>query len=82
LRRLTPYNTYVIRGLPPGPIASPGIRSIKAALYPDNSDYLFFVAMNNGRHYFSVTGEEHVRAVELYQRTDYNNTTNEEQKTD
>ncbi|UCD36165.1 MAG: endolytic transglycosylase MltG [Nitrospiraceae bacterium] len=68
LRRKTPYNTYVIKGLPPGPIASPGIESIKAALYPEDVDFLFFVAMNNGRHYFSRTGEEHMEAVVVYQR--------------
>ncbi len=67
LRRATPYNTYVIKGLPPGPIASPGIESIKAALYPADVDYLYFVSKNNGRHYFSRTGEEHVEAVSYYQ---------------
>jgi UPF0755 protein len=68
LRRKTPYNTYVIKGLPPGPIASPGIKSIKAALYPADADYLYFVSKNNGEHHFSKTGEEHLRAVMLYQR--------------
>ncbi len=68
LRRATPYNTYVINGLPPGPIASPGIKSIKAALYPADVDYMYFVSKNNGTHYFSRTGEEHVKAVMLYQR--------------
>ncbi len=68
LMRVTPYNTYVISGLPPGPIASPCIKSIQAALYPDNSGYLFFVSMNNGRHYFSRSGEEHIKAVALYRR--------------
>jgi UPF0755 protein len=67
LKRATPYNTYVIRGLPPGPIASPGEKSIRAALYPADVDYMFFVSKNNGTHYFSVTGEEHVKAVNLYQ---------------
>lgn len=68
LLRVTPYNTYVINGLPPGPIASPGIKSIQAALYPEKTGYLFFVSMNNGRHYFSHSGKEHVKAVALYQR--------------
>ncbi len=68
LKRKTPYNTYVINGLPPGPIASPGINSIKAALYPSNVDFLYFVSRNNGTHYFSVSGEEHMKAVRLYQR--------------
>jgi UPF0755 protein len=67
LRRVTPYNTYVIYGLPPGPIASPGIKSIKAALYPADVDYLYFVSKNNGTHHFSRTGEEHLEAVMLYQ---------------
>jgi UPF0755 protein len=67
LRRHTPYNTYIIDGLPPGPIASPGIESIKAALYPADVDYLFFVSKNDGTHYFSRTGKEHERAVVKYQ---------------
>ncbi len=68
LRRATPYNTYVIDGLPPGPIASPGIKSIKAALYPADVDYMYFVSKNDGTHYFSRTGQEHMKAVTLYQR--------------
>jgi UPF0755 protein len=67
LKRATPYNTYVIRGLPPGPIASPGEKSIRAALNPADVDYMFFVSKNNGTHYFSATGEEHVKAVNFYQ---------------
>ena len=67
LKRETPYNTYVIRGLPLGPIASPGIKSIRAALYPDDVDYLFFVSKNDGTHHFSMTNKEHARAVALYQ---------------
>lgn len=68
LRRETPYNTYVINGLPPGPIASPSRESIKAALYPAPVDYLFFVSKNDGTHYFSRTVDEHERAVTIYQR--------------
>jgi UPF0755 protein len=67
LKRKTPYNTYVIRGLPPGPIASPGVKSIRAALYPDDVDFLFFVSKNDGTHQFSKTNREHARAVALYQ---------------
>jgi UPF0755 protein len=67
LKRETPYNTYVIRGLPPGPIASPGVKSIRAALYPDDVDFLFFVSKNDGTHQFSKTNREHARAVALYQ---------------
>jgi UPF0755 protein len=68
LRRDTPYNTYVNEGLPPGPIASPGIKSIKAALYPADVGYIYFVSKNDGTHYFSRTSEEHMNAVMLYQR--------------
>ena len=68
LKRVTPYNTYAINGLPPGPIASPGIRSIRAALYPADTDYLFFVSKNDGTHHFSRTGIEHMKAVMIYQR--------------
>ena len=68
LKRVTPYNTYAIYGLPPGPIASPGIRSIRAALNPADTDYLFFVSKNNGFHHFSRTGIEHMKAVMIYQR--------------
>ena len=63
----TPYNTYTIRGLPPGPIASPGTASIEAALYPAHTDYLFFVSKKDNTHQFSVTIEEHNRAVRKYQ---------------
>lgn len=67
LRMLTPYNTYKIRGLPVGPIANPGAKAIEAALYPDKSDYLFFVSKKDTTHYFSKTIEEHNRAVRKYQ---------------
>lgn len=63
----SPYNTYKHRGLPPGPIANPGLASIKAALYPAPADYFYFVSMNNGRHKFSHTLEEHHRATSKYQ---------------
>jgi UPF0755 protein len=75
LKRKTPYNTYVIEGLPPGPIASPGIKSIKAALYPAQVNYLYFVSKNDGTHYFSKTGEEHVAAVMLYRQKNNASTT-------
>jgi UPF0755 protein len=68
VRRKTPYNTYRIKGLPPGPIASPGMKSIVAALYPANVPYLYFVSNNDGTHHFSVTAEEHEKAVELYRQ--------------
>ena len=59
LRRETPYNTYVIDGMPPTPIANPGRLSIEAALNPDTTDYIFFVADGTGGHAFAVTLEEH-----------------------
>lgn len=68
LRRLTPYNTYIIRGLPPGPIANPGIASISAVLYPARTKYLYFVSKNDGSHHFSKTLAEHNRAVNYYQK--------------
>jgi UPF0755 protein len=68
LRYDSPYNTYVYRTLPPGPISSPGREALQAALYPAASEYLYFVSMNTGRHYFSRHLGEHQRAVQLYQR--------------
>ena len=64
----TPYNTYQIRGLPPGPIANPGEASIDAVLYPSDEAYLYFVSKNDGSHHFSRTFEEHNRMVRQYQR--------------
>lgn len=59
LRRATPYNTYVIEGLPPTPIANPGKASIEAALNPDETPYIFFVADGTGGHAFATTIQEH-----------------------
>ncbi len=66
LKSESPFNTRKYRGLPPGPIASPGIASLEAALYPESTDYLFFVAKDKGSHYFSKSLAEHNRAVRQY----------------
>ncbi|GIV07398.1 MAG: aminodeoxychorismate lyase [Fimbriimonadales bacterium] len=63
LRHPSPYNTYLNRGLPPGPIANPGLASIRAALQPERTEYLFYVAQSDGYHRFSRTYEEHLRAI-------------------
>lgn len=63
LRNKTKYNTYLIKGLPPGPICSPGIKSIKAALFPADVPYLYFVSKRDGTHYFSRTLNEHIEAI-------------------
>lgn len=64
----TPYNTYAIYGLPPGPIANPGRESIAAALNPAKEDFLYFVSRNNGTHFFSKSLKEHNNAVNRFQR--------------
>ncbi|WP_018589746.1 endolytic transglycosylase MltG [Terrisporobacter glycolicus] len=64
----SPYNTYKVAGLPPTPIANPGIKSIEAVLYPDNTEYLYFVATIEGGNNYSKTYEEHVKNVEKYRK--------------
>ena len=64
----TPYNTYTRSGLPPTPIALPGMASIQAALHPPATEFLYFVARGDGSSVFSRTLEEHNRAVNKYQR--------------
>ena len=66
LRIKSPYNTYQNYGLPPGPINNPGIQSIKAALYPLETDYLFFVAQGDGSHKFTTNEREHEAAKRVY----------------
>ncbi len=68
LKRKTPYNTYIIFGLPPGPICNPGRASLEAVLKPADSPDLYFVSRNNGTHCFSTTLKEHNRAVYKYQK--------------
>jgi UPF0755 protein len=68
LLRPTPYNTYVIQGLPPTPICNPGKDSLLAALNPALAPYLYFVSKNDGSHYFSSDIEDHQRAVWKYQK--------------
>jgi UPF0755 protein len=70
LDRDHPYNTYRLTGLPPGPIGNPGLESLRAALRPARTEYLFFVARGDGsgRHMFSRTMAEHDRAVRDYRR--------------
>ncbi len=63
----TPYNTYARYGLPFGPIGNPGLESLRAALYPEKSEYLYFVSRNDGTHQFTRTFEEHSKAVQSFQ---------------
>jgi UPF0755 protein len=63
-----PYNTYRIAGLPPGPIANPGIASLRAVVEPAQTQYLYFVSRNDGTHIFSRSYSEHVNAVNRHQR--------------
>jgi UPF0755 protein len=72
LRFDSPYNTYLHPGLPPGPIANPGEKALRAALDAYPSDYLYFVANGAGGHYFARTLPEHLRAVRRWRETTRN----------
>jgi UPF0755 protein len=68
LQMESPYNTYKTPGLPPGPIANPGVASLRAAAAPASTNFLYFVAKHDGSHAFSLNLEEHNRNVEVFQR--------------
>jgi UPF0755 protein len=59
----SPYNTYLVAGLPPGPICSPTVKSVRAALQPKAHDYLYYVALPTGQHMFAATYPEHLRNI-------------------
>ncbi|MBN1931397.1 MAG: endolytic transglycosylase MltG [Desulfobacterales bacterium] len=67
LTTYSPYNTYLIHGLPPGPIANPGIKSLEAALYPEETNFLYFVSKRDNTHKFSKNIKDHYKAVRKYQ---------------
>ena len=75
----SPYNTYLNSGLPVGPISSPGKASLEAALYPEDTEYMYFVLGKEGKHIFSKTYEEHLAAIksngwqngDVYKRQEY-----------
>ena len=69
LRIDSPYNTYIYKGLPPGPIGNPGMASILAALRPNSVDFMYFVAIGDGRHYFSKTLREHQNMINKIRRS-------------
>jgi UPF0755 protein len=62
-----PYNSYIYRGLPPGPIASPGLDSLRSTILAPPTDFYYFVARNDGTHVFAVTYEEHLQNVAQFQ---------------
>ncbi len=68
LRTPNPYNTYLKRGLPPGPITNPGLASLEAAINPGDAKYLYFVSRNDGSHVFTSTLGDHNRAVAAYRK--------------
>lgn len=73
IERQTPYNTYLIAGLPPGPIGNPSKGAIEAALNPVRTRYLYFVSKKDGTHHFSTSLDEHNAAVATYLKTNHGN---------
>jgi UPF0755 protein len=69
LARATPYNTYLVTGLPPGPIANPGLAAIDAVLAPADTPYFYFVSRNDGSHVFAANLQDHNRNVARYQKS-------------
>lgn len=67
-KRESPYNTYLIRGLPPGPIANPGLDSFQAVLKPADVNYLYFVSQKDGTHFFSSSLDDHIIAIQRFRR--------------
>ena len=61
----SPYNTYLIKGLPPGPICSPSAKSVQAALNADKHEFLYYVAMPNRTHLFAKTYEDHLKNIQV-----------------
>ena len=68
LKIKSPYNTYLNKGLPPGPINNPGMNAILAAIYPDNNKYLYFVAKGDGSHRYAETYEQHKKNIQEYRK--------------
>ncbi|MNN99102.1 putative aminodeoxychorismate lyase [compost metagenome] len=66
----SPYNTYLNAGLPPGPIATPSLKSIEAALYPEKTDYFYYVTKKDGTntHLFAVTYKQHQKNIQLSEK--------------
>jgi UPF0755 protein len=68
LKYPSPYNTYLNRGLPPGPINNPGLSSIMVAIFPEDNKYLYFVAKGDGSHRFAETYDQHKKNIAEYRK--------------
>jgi UPF0755 protein len=71
LKSASDYNTYVHAGLPPGPICNPGVASLRAAIAPAKTDYLYFVSDDNGHSRFSASLKEHTLQVQQYRQAEH-----------